>query len=203
MDNNFKFFALAYLNDWWQYDRSFVVGLSPSLSRDVRARRLMEAATYYNVIRRFPKGSMGQVLDLLDATFGLVGPSKPHNVDLAVTALAEVFNQTFHRGIEISAASKFLWIRQQSPVVIFDSRAETCLVRLGATLDDKYGTYRTEWLKQFDEREEVIRLACAELIRVRTFSPDDETDENFASVTNSRWFRERVFDKFLWWNGTS
>ena len=27
MLTNFKFFALAYLSDWWQYDKHFVSGL--------------------------------------------------------------------------------------------------------------------------------------------------------------------------------
>lgn len=201
MDDNFKFFALAYLNDWWQYDRNFVLGLSPSGNRNVRASRLADAATYYNIIRRFPEGSMAEVLDLVDATFGMMGPLTIHNVDLVVTALAELFNQVFKRGVEISSASKFLWIRQQTPVVILDRRAKDCLVLLGAKLDGKYASYRAEWIKQFDEREQDIQNACAELVRVKDFSPSDETDEHLSAVINSRWFHERVFDKFLWWNG--
>ena len=203
MDDNLKFFALAYLNDWWQYDRNFVSGIAPSRDRSVRVSKLGEAATYYNIIRRFPKGSMPQVLHLVDATFGMLGPLGTNNVDLAVTALAELFNQVFQRGVEISSASKFLWIRQQTPVVIFDSRAETCLVRLGAKLNGKYATYRAEWLKQFGQREQVIQEACSELVRVKDFSPKDETDEHLLAVTSSQWFHERVFDKFLWWNGAA
>jgi hypothetical protein len=201
MDDNFNFFALAYLNDWWQYDRTFVSGVSPSRDRSIRASRLAEAADYYNIIRRFPKGSMPQVLDLIDATFGLMGPLGVHNVDLVVTALAQVFKQVF-RGEEISASSKFLWMRQQTPVVIFDSRAERCLMRLGAKLNGKYATYRSEWLKQFDQSERDIQKACAQLVRVKDFSPSDETDDHLIAIIGSRWFHERVFDKFLWWNGT-
>ena len=113
MDDNFKFFALAYLNDWWQYDRNFVLGLSPSRDRNGRASRLSEAATYYDIIRRFPEGSMPQFLDLVDATFGTMGPLGTHNVDLVMTALAELFNQVFKRGVEISSASKFLWWKRR------------------------------------------------------------------------------------------
>ena len=46
-----------------------------------------------------------------------------------------------------------------------------------------------------------MRSACAELARVSDFSPDNETDEHLRSTIASRWFHERVFDKFLWWNG--
>ena len=88
-------------------------------------------------------------------------------------------------------------------MVISDRRAKTCLVLLGSKLNGTYATYRAEWLKQFDEREQVIEKACSKLIRVKDFPPTDEKDENLASVIGSRWFHERVFDKFLWWNGVS
>jgi hypothetical protein len=90
-------------------DSPFDLGLSPSRDRNGRASRLSEAATYYDIIRRFPEGSMPQVLDLVDATFGTTGPLGTHNVDLVMTALAELFNQVFKRGVEIPSASKFLW----------------------------------------------------------------------------------------------
>jgi hypothetical protein len=118
-----------------------------------------------------------------------------------VTALAELFKQVFDRGVEISAASKFLWIRQQLPVVIFDRRAKNSLLNLGAKLDGKYTTYRAEWLKQFDQRELDIQKASAELVRVKDFSPSEETEEHLIAIVSSRWFHEGVFDKFLWWNG--
>ena len=71
---NFRFFAFAYLNDWWQYDRHFVAGLSLSSSRDARLYWISEAANYYQVSRRFPKTKdgaerLGKVLDRLDRSF--------------------------------------------------------------------------------------------------------------------------------------
>jgi hypothetical protein len=43
MDENFKFFALAYLNDWWQYDRDFVSGLSPRRDRSLFSQNRLQA----------------------------------------------------------------------------------------------------------------------------------------------------------------
>jgi hypothetical protein len=123
------------------------------------------------------------------------------NVDSTVCKLAEEFASTCGRGKEISAASKFLWIRCKAPVVVLDERAKTCLRRLDGKIGEDYAQYRKKWLNQFEQREEAIRLACAELPRVKDFSPDDETGENLKSTVTSRWFHERVFDKFLWWNG--
>ena len=205
---NFRFFAFAYLNDWWQYDRHFVAGLSPSSSRNARLYWINEAASYYQVGRRFPKkkdGSerLGKALDRLDAGLHQAGTLTEKNVDEVVTTLADKFNVAYENGIEISAASKFLWIRNKAPVVIFDARASACLLRLGATLDGKYAKYRGEWLRCLAQREEIIRTTCNDLLELKKFSPDAETEENLMVTVTSRWFHERVFDKFLWWNGRS
>ena len=204
--DNFKFFALAYLNDWWQYDRNFVAGLYPGQSRESRLYWLKEAATYYQVGRRFPEKQdgperLGKGLDFLDAVLKDVGSLTQQNVDQAVYTLAEKFNEAYGNGVEISAASKFLWIRCKTPVMIYDNRAYTYLTRLGEKIDTGYTSYRAVCLKQFDQRAEVIRAACAELVTVKDFAPDDETGESLKSSVESRWFHERVFDKFLWWNG--
>jgi hypothetical protein len=48
---------------------------------------------------------MPQILDQVDATFGMMGPITTQNVDLIETALAELFKHVSDRGIEISAPS--------------------------------------------------------------------------------------------------
>jgi hypothetical protein len=53
MNTNFKFFAFAYLSDWWQYDAHFVSRLS--VGNSFRRECLVEAATYYQVVRSFHK----------------------------------------------------------------------------------------------------------------------------------------------------
>jgi hypothetical protein len=142
-------------------------------------------------------------LDRLDAGLHQAGTLTEKNVDEVVTTLADKFNVAYENGIEISAASKFLWIRNKAPVVIFDARASACLLRLGATLDGKYAKYRGEWLRCLAQREEIIRTTCNDLLELKKFSPDAETEENLMVTVTSRWFHERVFDKFLWWNGRS
>lgn len=205
---NFNFFAFAYLNDWWQYDRHFVAGLSLSNSGNVRLYWINEAASYYQIGRRFPKKKdggerLGKALDRLDVVLQQAGTLTEQNVDEVVTTLAEKFNADYENGIEISAASKFMWIRNKTPVVIFDSRASACLPRLGATLDSSYAKYRCEWLRCFEQREETIRAACNDLLELKKYAPDAEMQKNVTAIVTSRWFYERVFDKFLWWNGRS
>ena len=56
MDDNFNFFALAYLNDWLEHHGTFVSGVSPSRDRSIRASRLAEAADDDKIIDGFQRG---------------------------------------------------------------------------------------------------------------------------------------------------
>lgn len=202
MLENFRFFAFAYLDDWWQYDSLFVKFLSLDQNREVRLHWLGEAANYYQVSRRF-KGietkGWGKALDALDEMGNGI---TQENVDSTVSTLAKKLKSAYDTsGEELSAASKFLWIRHQSPALVYDSRACTCLTALGEKMAGDYTGYRNAWLGRFDKREESIRLASAELVPLKDFAPDEETAQCLGSIVATRWFHERVFDKFLWWNG--
>ncbi len=211
MLTNFKFFALAYLSDWWQYDKHFVSGLRRHGSS--RREHLVEAATYYQVIRSFSKKwdasqRLDNALNEVDAALSSVNNIiTPANVDAVVTALAGRLGSVYKKKNKaqqlVSAASKFLWICRRSPVVIYDGRAETCLTGMNATPGTTYASFRNAWQTEFPKYEMRIRLACRDLSRssVRNFAPDGTTKRRFNSVVRARWFHERVFDKFLWWNG--
>jgi hypothetical protein len=212
MLNNFKFFALAYLNDWWQYDRTFVSGLRPNGKS--RLETLVKAATYYQVIRLFPKGRdvaarLDKALNQLDVVLsGVSNIIAPANVDLTVITLATKLGSTYKRKSGkatelVSAASKFLWIRRQSPVVIFDRRAHSCLKMMNATPGTTYATFRQAWLTEFQTYETQIRSDCHGLSSsgVKDFAPDSKGKNGVKTLLHRRWFHERVFDKFLWWNG--
>lgn len=211
--NNFKFFALAYLNDWWQYDEQFVRGLRPQGSS--RRETLVKAATYYQVIRSFSKGGdvnasqrLGNALKELDAVLsGVNNTIRPANVDALVTDLAirlgSVYKKKDNAQELVSAASKFLWIRRRLPVVIYDRRAKTCLTILKAKPGTTYASFRKAWQTEFPKYKVRIRSACHDLRQssVKNFAPSGIARRRLNSVLRTRWFHERVFDKFLWWNG--
>jgi hypothetical protein len=198
---NWKFFALHYLDDWCGYDHRFVTGLASENARVERLESFQEAAKYYGVARNFAtlqEERLDAALAALDRSSGALTEG---TVDATVCDLAAAFQVEYGKNA-ISAASKFLWLRHKSPVVIYDGRAVRCLRCSGDRFQSwDYKAYRREWRRQFNEHEAPIRSACRELIRVRDFSlahlmPDDV----LASLVASNWFHERVFDKFLWWN---
>jgi hypothetical protein len=204
---NFKFFALQYLNDWYEKDRGFINELS-SITKEIRLRNLHDAAQYYGVLRNF-----GGVAEKgLDAAFTLLENAaqtvtlQSQSVIAVVSQLAKDFEIAYpvKKKEKVSAASKFLWLRCQSPVVIRDTNAFACLqaASCGTLTESDYGAYWREWRRQFSKRKARIRSACAQLVGVKEFSlAKDISDQELALLVASRWFQERVFDKFLLWNG--
>ncbi len=205
---NFKSFALMYLNDWYEKDRGFINELT-SITKDVRLRTLHDAAQYYGVKRNFG----GVKTKGLDAAFTLLENAaqtailQTQSIVAVVSQLAQDFESAYPMEgwkEKVSAASKLLWLRCKSPVVLRDTNAFACLqgASCGTLPQSDYGAYLREWRRQFSKRKARIRSACSQLVDVKAFSlAADMSDQELRLVVKSRWFQERVFDKFLLWNG--
>jgi hypothetical protein len=184
----------------------------------LRREHLERAANYYQVARSFSVDFDGlQRLDkaLIELDVVLTNVNSiltPTNVDATVTTLAKnlgtiYINKRTGKPQElVSAASKFLWLRRRSPVVIFDGRAEGYLIKItGAPFAEypSYLDYRSAWRAEFPKYEKKILSACRDLnhSNVKKFAPDSTARKRMKSMLGKRWFHERVFDKFLWWNG--
>jgi hypothetical protein len=199
---NFRFFALHYLNDWCCDDSRFVTGVSPEQDAATRLESLWEAAKYYKVTRTLPTlDGEERLAGALQAIDAVPVPITEATVDQAVCELAARFQELYGR-YAVSAASKLLWIRHRWPIVILDDRASQFLWANGGTFrQGDYPGYCVEWRSQFARHEQAIRRACGELVGVKCFSLAGEMpDADLEQLVSSPWFRERVFDKFLWWN---
>lgn len=201
---NFKRFALHFLNDWCTDDRRFVEGLCRDNDRSARRACLQEAAAYYKVSRTLNTLPDEERLDgALSAIDSVPRPIREDDVVRAVCGLAKTF-QDKYGDYAISAASKFLWLCERWPIVIYDSRAIRCLNKSGKVRlrSGYYEPYLNEWRRQFRQYEEAIANACADVVRIKDYSfADCMPDDALAALTTNRWFRERVFDKYLWNNG--
>jgi hypothetical protein len=197
---NFKYFALMYLNDWHFWDKPFselIFSDDQTASLDAFHR----AAKYYKVTRNFrideSESRLQGALSLVRSSSGKI---TENNVCETVNKLAQAFGQRYGKNA-LSAASKFLWLRHKSPVVIFDSRAKKWLRNNGYKVPGHYTGYREQWLSAFSDHYAEIEEACAALIDAQAFSMAFESSEKeLTRVTTSLWFKERVFDKYLWFN---
>jgi len=117
----------------------------------------------------------------------------------SVEALVESFSELYGGKRLTSAASKLLWLKHRDGVAIYDQKARQALGFSG----ESYRDFFAEWSKQYSIHERAIHGACARLPAVRDFAlwgaqvPLDQITE----VIGALWFRERVFDTYLWFQG--
>ena len=200
--NKFKYYGMMYLNDWFQSDKVFVAGIS-SKNTTESLKVFNRAAKYYKVTRNFPVLEGEERLAMArKLVLNVRDPITDKNVSKKVEALSDRFKASYGRNA-VSAASKFLWLRFKCPVVIYDSRALAWLRcnDYDVSSSDGYDVYRKCWLEAFSDDLPEIKKACEGLYKVKSYSlACDESDKDIINVTQSRWFQERVFDKYLWFN---
>lgn len=123
----------------------------------------------------------------------------PNTVSERVTELAKAFLAEFGSK-NLSDASKLLWLRKRSPIIIFDSRARKALNNLSYNIRaTDYSEYLNCWRKEFLTREDAIRAAASRLPDVKDFTTMwSDKDDTLLDIVKSDWFIERVFDRYLW-----
>jgi hypothetical protein len=191
-----------YLNDWYWWDKPFSERIGGSDKND-SLEAFHEAAKYYKITRNFPVLENERRLAAAEAlVLSVAGSISEKNVCETVKSLAAKFQEEYGKNA-VSAASKFLWLRFKSPVVIFDSRAIAwlCTHNYEVPHNAGYEVYCEKWLLAFNDHEEKIRESCSGLIEVKKYSmAAEESDEDVEALVSQRWFMERVFDKYLWFN---
>jgi hypothetical protein len=201
LNPNFHFFAFHYLNLWINQDRECCEAMAGS-DRKRKLQLLVRAAMTYKIARnlhtrhdvekRLPR--LGPVLDIIDhldrASFR--GPKLVPAIKKIRTKISARYGG---RGL-LSATTKFLWLKLKSPIVIYDSQARAALKVEPGDLE----AYCTVWRQRYNQCESQIARACSVLPRAHRYTRDPKvtTAEYIAKTANQKWFRERVFDVYLW-----
>ena len=118
---------------------------------------------------------------------------------MRVEELANCLKREFGQ-YNLSAASKLLWLRQRKPYIIYDSRAVKALKNADEVFDTRsYFEYSKAWKRQYSFHRSRIKSACERLVEIRDFLPAWYISErSMTKVVTETWFRERVFDIYLW-----
>ena len=205
MNENFDYFALSYLNTWLDFDKGHRQRLT---DKDTKISReaLVEIAKEYKVGRSFWKSKeCGCRLEpVMDALFESVVPESGEKAVEEVENLKERLKNTYGKDL-LSASSKFLWFKYQSLIVIYDSRAVATLRReYGLNRKPSYAEYYEKWKKIYPCYDERIQESCGRLSKALKYTTQGSTPgkrECVEKISNEQWFRDRVFDKFLYING--
>jgi hypothetical protein len=171
-----------------------------SLSDELVCQALVTMATEYRVIRNFAVGKCDESVRLLSALQALRGLSPPSETSLVecVESFATKLQEKYGKRV-ISAASKILWMRFRSPVIIYDSLASECLAgKAGLARDPSYEDFCFAWRRAFEAEAPLIKEACKDLVQIKKFTLVSELgDSVLQDIVNKPWFMERVFDHAL------
>jgi hypothetical protein len=204
MRAGFKYCALHYLNQWIEQDRPCCDALA---GRDdsLKLQALAKVAAQYGIARTLPKRydvknglqRYRPVLEIIDAQKR--ADFQGDNLVPSIMKVSKEISKKYGGHGSISLTTKLLWMKMKSPIIIYDSRARTAV---GTALGD-LAEYYEEWRKRFTPCDDQIRDACASLSKVHEYveNPEIATVPYIEEITAHAWFRERVFDFYLWGGG--
>jgi hypothetical protein len=196
MDFPFEFCALQFLLQWQRSER----GHYRQIRNTPTVTGLRGALSYFQVARNFPGLSEEKKAQSVLSALISVRSRQNLSPEEKVATLANEFLSEFHR-FNLSAASKLLWLSSRHPFVILDSRAIYALkARFKHRFDSRnYSKYCSAWRTEYDQHERKILAAVKALPRALTFMPDSRLSEkHLLDLATTHWFRERVFDTYLW-----
>ena len=194
---SFNYCARRYADTWSRGERPIFEEIAVG-SQARRLAALQRGAGYFRIARNFHRAfdvergvaRLEPVLEVLD----LYRTSKLNLVTMrsAVARLRVDLGVRYGGGDKLSAATKFLWLLHREPVVIYDSQARRAL---GAPVGD-YDRYVKLWRAGYQENQENIRESWDAL------SQRAADRVPFRPRAAPEWFRQRVYDIYLWQAGS-
>jgi hypothetical protein len=192
---SFEFCAFSFLTQWQESE----CALHSAISTVPDAENIRKALNYFQVARTFKglnePGKVDVILDRLIAVRDDSTLESPHE---KVDRLASELRFTFGK-VNVSAASKLLWLTFRDPFIIYDKRAVDALSRHFHHSFASYEQYLQAWREEYLKSEAAIRAAVKELPKARLFMRLSQApDPELLRMAHETWFVERVFDIFLW-----
>ena len=194
----FSYCAVKFLRQWEKREATLYSAISSDPSKD----SIAQALAYFQVYRNFAKLKENPK-KLEKIKKALVEVRCDENFPSAcdkVMELSKRFETEFGK-FNLSAASKLLWLSCKSPYLIYDKRAVKALQRFFQYKFNSrnYAEYALAWRTLYAIAEEGVEEAIANLKNGREFMPKTSlTDTDLINLAEQSWFKERVFDIFLW-----
>ena len=195
-----EYCSLHFAEYWFGTEKAITNKLK-SPDRNLRLKALANGASYFRVARTLPRAAdvnlgkprYGPLLCILeDADHQWrEGQEMTSLVDRVRNAIGGVYG-----GSPLSAASKFLWLLNKDPFVIFDSRARRHL----GTPEGEYEKFVAKWEESYSSLRDTIRRASCSLSTMRLYLSAGQslTDDKVAETVHQEWFARRVHDIYLW-----
>lgn len=225
-DQILKHSAFAYLNQWHRSDGELLAKIIDA-DVDSRGVAFASLAVKYSVIRTFPikaireKFGEAEVAERWKHVATAVrrvkidsATSPTDKVNRLAKKLWSIFSDVQNPRPPqnlISAASKFLWFDGNPSIRIYDTRAVIALNRLQEErkkasgisfnkINGNYGNYVEAWEEESTAHDALVKAAIRGVGQCLDYSaiPDGEARRLALRASKTEWFRDRVFDRFLW-----
>lgn len=192
-----QYCALRFLLQWLRREKALYQHFSASPAD----QHVRSALAYFQVSRNFRGlGSEPGKVAFIRETLVRVRDKKGISPEEKVNELAQSLENEFGQ-FNLSAASKLLWLSCRDQFVIYDKRVVGALsnkLQRNFVRRD-YAEYSEVWRCEYHAVEQKIEGAVSQLPNGRLFMPFCSlTDDELRQLANSPWFKERVFDIFLW-----
>ena len=202
----FKYCALQYLNQWLDRDSTYCETLSnEAASEEDKLECLAKSAAFYKIARNLPeKFDKQQYIPRYKPLLSIIESQKQSSfsgaslVNAILSVEREISKQYGNRKL-LSLTTKVLWLKFRSPIIIYDSRARATLRVKGSDL----GEYYKQWNLEYRKHEDEIAKACDSLKDVWEYTSNIKVANStyVMQTAEQQWFKERVFDIYLWSRG--
>ncbi|HSH02056.1 MAG TPA: hypothetical protein VLL52_06005 [Anaerolineae bacterium] len=201
MKITFEYCSLHYLKQWLKDDKPIVQTMRQG-TRQEKLKALNTFINFYQVARNFPRAcdiELGKaryepVLDIIDPL--TADDFKDGDLATNIQSVADQISAQYNGKGVLSATTKVLWTKVQAPVVIYDSRVRKALGSPTGNLPK----FLNKWQAQYQQHENQVHAACLMLPKLATgeIAPNAATPDYIESIATQDWFKQRVFDIYLW-----
>ena len=194
---------MLYADQWIERDHRFCEIL-PNPSEVSRLSTLAEALNFYGLSRswsrRYDKDDETRfepLLHILDA-FSTTEICRSDRTEVVKAVIAQV--KPHARKELFSLATKMLWLWFKQPFIIYDGNASKALGFRKRLTDRDSVAYYTHWEAAYERALPNICDACSRLPAQHSWLKHGEkvTEPELQKLGAEPFFRERIFDVFLW-----
>jgi hypothetical protein len=194
----FEYCATRFLLQWQRHELMLYEAFSSNPTKE----SISKALAYFRVSRNFPdlKKTPNKLIKIKNALMDVKHGEKHQTSCEKVIELSRKFEEEFNQ-FNLSAATKLLWLSYRSPYIVYDKRAVKALKqKYGHKFDVRdYDEYSSLWRAEYNKVEPKLKIAIKNLPNGRPYMPNTSlTDTELTELANQSWFKERVFDIFLW-----
>ena len=192
---SFGYSALRYSVQWLRYEHAHYVHFQAGPS----AEHVRSALRYFMVSRNFKGIKEPAEAEFIRSKLARIAARRRLEPAKSVTDLADAWRSRFMR-LNVSAASKMLWLFDRDTFVIYDSRAVKGLRQLGVSSGlSGYGDYVAAWMNRYAHYNQQIDKVVRRLPQLLDFMPPIAVPvSEYRQMVREDWFRKRVFDIYLW-----